>query len=236
MSILLGVHPGGRNKFAVCALFYSGRFPAMVVRVRSHSGVEAVLQDIIGVVGEWGELDATAVNSPLTWSGAPNGWRDCDSRLRQMLPAWAPRAWVRPPNSLAGAVAVQGPALAWALAQEVKRGLLPKHKMVETHSRVSLANVARHMSTSVIALARPGLKASTRRRHIARLVEDLVDAGLIKLEVEPPDTVEELAALVCAITALGAASAESGLVVAQLPGGDIRPIGKRPVVVLQALP
>jgi hypothetical protein len=236
MSVFVGVYPGGRKKFAVSSLLFTGRLPVMFVGARSHSGVEAALKDVVGVAGEWGELSAVAIAAPLTWSGAPNGLRPCDLALRGMLPSWAPHTWVRAPNSLPGAIAVQGPALAWALAQEVKDGLLPKHKMVETHPVVSLANVGRHLRTQILAYRQPGVDAAARRGHVGRLVEGFVDAGLVKLEFGPPQTSEELDALVCSLTALGVGAPDCGLVTEELEAGDIRPLGQRPAVVIRALP
>jgi hypothetical protein len=236
MAVFVGVNPGGRNKFAVSALFYTGRLPVMFVGARSHSGVEAALKNLVGIAGEWGELGAVAIAAPLTWSGAPNGLRPCDLALRAMLPDWAPQTWVRAPNSLPGAIAVQGPALAWALAQEVRGGLLPKHKMLETHPAVSLANVGRHLQREILAYRKPGLNVASRRRHVDRLVEGFVDAGLVRLELGPPKTHEELDALVCSLTALAVGAPDCGLVTEQLEAGDIRPLGNRPAVVIRALP
>ena len=49
-------------------------------------------------------------------------------------------------------------------------------------------------------------------------------------------TSDELDALVCAMVALGLAVPDSGLVITDYPGGDIRPVGKRSVAILQAFP
>lgn len=236
MSVFIGVYPGGRNKLAVCSSFFTGKLPVMFVGARSHSGVEAALKDVVGVAGEWGELGAVAIAAPLTWSGAPNGLRPCDLTLRSMLPSWVPQTWVRAPNSLPGAIAVQGPALAWVLAQEVRGGSLPRHKMLETHPLVSLVNVGRHLRKQILGYRKPGLDATTRRRHVARLVEGFVDAGLVKLELGPPQTSEELDALVCSLTALAVGVPDCGLVTEELEAGDIRPLGHRTPVVIRALP
>jgi hypothetical protein len=61
--------------------------------------------------------------------------------------------------------------------------------------------------------------------------------GILRVESEVvPTTAQELDALVCAFTALGVAAPDSGIVINELQGGDLRPVGKRPVVVLEALP
>ncbi|MBI5507741.1 MAG: DUF429 domain-containing protein [Deltaproteobacteria bacterium] len=234
--ILVGVHPGGRNKFAVTTLFYNGRLPAAIVSSRAHSGVDDVLADIVGLVGEWGELNGAAIDAPLTWAGLPSGWRDCDLKAQRLLPAWAPKAWWRPPNVLPGAVAVQGPALAWALAREIKSGILPHHRLFETHPRTSLALCASDLKPNILGYRSVGVALSERRRHVGRLLGHFGDAGVVKSEVEPPTSPDELDSLVCAITALGAVAQDCGLVVHELQGGEIRPVGHRTLAVLKALP
>ena len=234
--ILIGVSPGGRNKFATTALFFSGRLPASIVFTRVQSGVDDVLGSVVGIVGEWGELSAVAVAAPLTWSGVPSGWRACDRTMRKLFPAWMPKTWWRPPNLLPGSVAVQGPALAWALAREIKAGILPQHHLYETHPRASLALVAGDLKASILGYRQAGTTAPQKRKHIARLLETFRDAGAVKTEVEPPHTADELDALICAVTALGAVAPESGLVVHELEGGEIRPVGKRALAILKALP
>lgn len=236
MAILIGVDPGGRNSFAVSALFWSGRLPAMHIGCRSYSGVDAVLRDISSVFGEWGELSAVAISAPLTWSGAPSGWRDCDLALRDRLPSWAPATWLRAPNTQPGAVVVQGPALAWALAREIKGGVLPSHPVVETHPLVSLARTMPDLKDSILGYRRRNVAARSRQKHTRRLIDRFVDAGIMKLESDVPTTAAELHASVAAIVALGCAFPDSGLVTHESKGGEIRPVGMRKLVILDALP
>ena len=236
MPILVGAHPGGRNSFAVSALFWTGRLPAMLIGSRAYSGVDAVLNDIMGTFGEWGELSAAAIDSPLTWSGSPNGWRECDRELKRYIPQWVPRTWHRSPNALPGAIGIQGPALTWSLAVEAKRGNIPVHTVVEAHSRISMARVMPEMRKSSLSYSRRDLTVATRRKHVARLVEHLVDSGALKIELEPPSSPEQLDALMCALTALSAHAPDSGLVSHTFEGGEIRPVGTRKLVILDALP
>lgn len=236
MSVVIGVHPGGKNKFAVCALFWNGRPPASLFRSRSYSGVDEVLADIVGTYGEWGDLKSVAIDAPLTWAGSHSGWRPCDLALRKALPKWAPRTWIRPPNTLPGAISVQGPALAWALAHEIKRAQLPEHSLVETHPRLALSHIASDLQAAVLGYRNRDLKPARLRAHLTRLTQRIVDAGIVRMETEPPQTADELDAMVCAVTALGKAEPDSGLVLAEWAGGEIRPVGKRPLVILRALP
>jgi len=234
--IFIGVSPGGRGRFAVTALYFNGRLPASIIATMVQSGVDEVLGRVVGLVGEWSELSGVAIAAPLTWSGVQSGWRDCDAEAKRLLPAWAPKSWWRPPNVLPGSIAVQGPALAWALAREVKGGVLPQHRLYETHPRTSLALAAGDLKAAILAYRAPGTPAAQRRKHIARLLETFRDAGAVKSEVDPPESPDELDALICAVTALGAVAPESGLVVHELAGGDIRPVGKRALAILKALP
>lgn len=236
MAILIGVHPGGRSSFAVAALYWSGQLPAMLIESRSHSSVQEVLENIIGVIGEWGDLEAAAIAAPLTWSPHSSGWRECDMALKKRLPKWAPTSWLRSPNALPGAVAVQGPALTWAMAYEVKRGLLPEHAVMETHPRASLAAVAPDLKTALVGYRKRDATAGTRQKHIDALLERFVDSGIVQLENVRPTSPDELDAVVCAVTALARAFPDCGLLTEEMPGASIRPVGRRSLVVLTALP
>lgn len=236
MPIFVGVQPGGTGNFAVCALFWERQLPALVVKAGSYSGVDEVLNDIMGISGEWGPMGNLAIAAPLTWSGSPSGWRKCDRILLKQLPAWAPKSWLRAPNSLPGAISVQGPALTWALARETKLGQLAAHGVVETMPRLCLAQVAADLKTAVLDYRRREVAASTRRDHVRRLLQRLVEPGFVKIEQDKLETADALDALVCALVALASAVPEAGLVVSELAGGDIRPVGRRSVAILQAFP
>ncbi len=236
MAIVFGVNPGGKNSFASAALFWSGRLPASLVALDTSSSVEEAKLHIIGVVGEWGDLAAVAIDAPLTWSGELNGWRASDHALKKRMPSWASSQWHRAPTSLAGSIGVQGPALAWCLASEIKGGALPQHTMVETNPRVCLALVAPALQDSLLAYTAHKTPRTQKREAVERLVTHFVESGVVKLEAPAPQTPEELEALVCAVVALGVAAPDSGLVTHELPGGEIRPLGARPIVLLEALP
>ena len=236
MAILVGVQPGGKGNFAVCALYWSGKLPAIVFKARSYNGVDDVLADIIGTTGEWGTLTQVAIAAPLSWSGTPSGWRRCDKQLLKTLPKWVPKTWLRAPNSLPGAISVQGPALTWAMAKEAKQEQLPPHGVVETMPRLCLANVASDMQSAVLGYRRRDVSAAKRQEHVAALLQRVCEPGFIRVDEEPPQSHDELDALVCAMVALGVAVPDSGLVITDYQGGDIRPVGKRSVSILQAFP
>ncbi|MEO0811332.1 MAG: DUF429 domain-containing protein, partial [Myxococcota bacterium] len=177
--------------------------------LKAYSGTEDVLADIVGSAGEWGGLAAVAIDAPLTWSGGESGWRDCDTQMRESAPDWLPKTWIRSPNALTGAVAIQGPALAWSLAQEIKGELLPRHPVVETHPRLGLAHVAPR--DAVLAYRDQKLDAQRRADALSQLVRCFVDAGVVQLETDAPRNHAELDALVAAVVALGCAFPESGV-------------------------
>lgn len=236
MAIMVGVQPGGKGNFAVCSLYWTGKLPAIVFESRSYAGVDEVLVDIMGVSGEWGNLTQAAVAAPLTWSGSPSGWRKCDKALRREIPGWAPETWLRAPNSLSGAFTVQGPALVWAMAKEAKLNQLPPHGVVETHPRLCLAHIASDLSAAVLGYRDKELTAPQRAAHVKTLLQRVTEPGIVRIDAEPPQSSDELDALICAMVALGVAVPECGLVLNEIPGGDIRPVGKRTVNILQAFP
>lgn len=236
MAVMIGAHPGGRNKYAISALYFPGQLPALAFKAHSFSGTDEVLGAIVGTYGEWGELATVAIDAPLTWSGDASGWRGCDHSARAEAPTWVPKTWIRPPNTLSGATAVQGPALAWALAQEIKNGILPKHQLFETHARLCLSRIAAHHRQAVLGYRDRKSTAAQRREHVTTLLASLTEAGVLRIEDDPPETPEELDALVSALVALANAHPECGLVAKNWPGGEIRPVGKRSLSLLYGLP
>jgi len=236
MSVYIGVHPGGRSSFAVCALFWQGHLPAWLFTYRVYSSVHEVLNDIVGVFGEWGDLSGVAVDAPLTWAPTPGGARENDRQMRALLPPWVPNTWVRAPNCQVGASTIQGPALVWSMAREAKLGTLPLPAFCETHPRASLTRIAGDLKTAVLGYRNRKLTKATRAKHVGVLVDRLVDPGMIKLEVGRPTTADELDALICAMTALAYDKPESGLVIREFPSEDIRPVGRRALVIIDALP
>ncbi len=236
MSVLIGAHPGGKNRYAVCGLFYGGTLPALLFRSRAYSGTQDVLSEIVGAAGEWGGLAAVAIDAPLTWSGGTSGWRDADEALRTLWPEWLPTRWLKPPNALTGAVAVQGPALAWSLAREIRNEILPPHRVVETHPRLGLARIGEKCRDAVLTYRDNTARPEARKKAISTLLDRFIDAGVVQLEDRPPKNHAELDALVAAVVALGTAFPESGVVVSSHPGSELRPVGDRPVNILDRLP
>jgi len=232
MAIVIGVNPGGRGKFAVSALYWSGSLPAWVIAMRAHSGVDEVLKDIMGVCGEWGELKTVAIDAPLSWSSSPTGIRTVDQTLQEKLPLWAPKTWVRPPNVIPGAIAVQGPALAWRLAYESAQGQLSPMILVETHPRISLANRYPDLSQAIIEYGQTAVSYNLRRLHIQKMVERFIQESLLKFETPHPATPSELDALVSSLVALALAFPECGLSTELFASAEIQPVGERTVAIL----
>jgi len=236
MSLFIGVSPAARGGLSLATLFWNGQWPVSLLSVQRLGSVEDTVNRIVGMVGEWGELSAVGIDAPLTWSGAAGGWREVDGLVRKRLPPWAPRGWVRPPLALPSSVTVQGVALAWSLASEIRQGQLPRHSVIETRSRVSLAQLVPDLSLALTRYASPRVAAPTRQAHVTKIVERFVDAGLVRLELGDAIDGPGLEALIGGLTALGVAIPDAGLVVHELGGGSIRPVGRRPVALLVALP
>lgn len=237
MEIFLGAQPAGANHFAVAAVYWTGQWPLTLIHCRSYQGLQPILQEILGICGEWGPIGALAVAAPLTWSSSPGGWRHCDRQLIGQLPTWAPKTWVRAPNSLPGAVTVQGPALIWALAKEHKQGTIPAHEVIETHPRLCLANLFPQLQEPLLIYRERQRSLQDRQRALEIIIKSLTNTGLFRWQTEEPTSADELDAWVCALVACGQrAAATSGLVIQQWAGGEIRPVGRRQVALLRALP
>jgi len=233
MALVFGVTPGARGGMALASLFWQGKPPASLIVTASVGTIDEALGRIIGTAGEWGELSAVAIAAPLTWAGTPKGTRPVDVELRQRLPKWAPRTWVRPPLALPSPIVVQGIALTWALASEIRHEQLPKHAVVECHPRLALTRLWPDANEAIRGYAGKGPDIDG---WVDRLVTSFTDSGVVRIETERPKTPVELEAMVAAVTALAVAVPDTGLVVHELQGGEVRPVGKRPVVVLEALP
>ncbi len=233
MALVFGVSPGARGGISLAALYSRGTLPASLLVATTVASIDEALARIVGTVGEWGELGAVGIAAPLTWSGTPRGAREVDALLRKRLPTWAPRSWVRPPVAQPTGIALQGPALTWGLASEIRAGQLPRHSVFECHPRVALARLWPDRRDDILGYV---TKNGSAARHVAALVEAFADAGILRLEDAPPATAGELEALVAALTALGVSMPEAGFIVHELAGGDLRPVGRRPVVLLESLP
>ncbi len=233
MAVVFGVNPRARAGISLVALYWQDKFPATLVVSRVCEGVDDAVGRIVGTVGEWGELQAVAVAAPLTWSNSAKGVRGADNALKKRLPRWAPRSWVRSPLARPSVVTVQGMALAWAIAEEIRSNQLPRHQLVECHPRFSLAHLWPEAREDILAYAK-GPKGDAA--SVQALVTRFVEGGLVQLEECAIETAGELDALVAALTALGLAAPDSGLVVHEHVGSELRPVGKRPMAYLVALP
>jgi hypothetical protein len=234
MALVFGVAPSVRGGLALGALYWQGKAPASLIVAVSVPSVDEALSRIVGTTGEWGELQAVGIASPLTWSGSPAGVRHVDKALKKRLPKWAPRTWVRGPLNTPSSTTIQGPALTWGLATEIRHGQLPHHAVIECSPKLSLTRLLPDSQEALLGYAGRSAGAA---QHVRTLLTSFVSTGILRLETEPaPTTAFELDALVCALTSLGVAAPDSGIVTHELQGGDLRPVGKRPVVVLEALP
>lgn len=126
VNFYLGYDPGGRGKFGAAALRQDGN---------SLSLVSAMKVDSVSEAKEFAQTlekrpSAAAIDAPLTWSMAPSGFRSVDLLLRSLYPDDQNK--VMATNSLYGAVAVQGPALAIALTE-----LFPSIIISETTSQAN---------------------------------------------------------------------------------------------------
>ena len=136
-SIYLGFDPGGDRKFGV-ALLDGERETVSTV-----STVDDAIKWSVDICGSRRPV-AAGIDSLLHWATTRSGMRPCDLRLQSRYPARAKS--VMAPNSLFGAMAIGGMALAIRLRQ-----VWPAIVLNETHPKVLLhaLEVQRHNSETV---------------------------------------------------------------------------------------
>jgi hypothetical protein len=120
----LGFDPGGDNRFGV-ALLAGDRVKASTV-----STVDDAVRWAIDECGSRRPI-AAGLDTLLHWATTKSGWRPCDYRLRREYPCT--QNSVIAPNSLYGAMAIGGIALALRL-----RETWPELDLNETHPKVLL--------------------------------------------------------------------------------------------------
>jgi hypothetical protein len=120
----LGFDPGGDSRFGV-ALIAEGRVKASIV-----STVGDAVKWAIDECGSRRPI-AAGIDTLLHWATTESGWRPCDYRLRRKYPSM--QKSVIAPNSLYGAMAIGGMALALRL-----RETWPEIILNETHPKVFL--------------------------------------------------------------------------------------------------
>ena len=123
-SVYLGFDPGGERKFGVALV--SGR--SIVT-----STVSSVDDAMCWAVRQCGSRQpiAAGIDTLLHWATSKGGWRACDWQLRMKYPSV--KKSVMPPNSLFGAMAIGGVALALKI-----RHTWPQIILNETHPKVLL--------------------------------------------------------------------------------------------------
>lgn len=125
-GIYLGFDPGGRCKFGVAII------DGNCVKASTVSTVdEAMKWAVDKCKARAREPKAAGVDTLLHWATGGGGWRPCDEQLRAKYPAVANS--IMSPNSLHGAMATGGMALALKLRQQ-----WPKLELNETHPKVLL--------------------------------------------------------------------------------------------------
>ena len=123
-EIYLGFDPGGDGRFGVALL------GGDCIRTETVSTVDDAIDWSVGECGLRQPV-AAGIDTLLHWSTAKSGMRPCDLRLRTKYPA--AKNSVMAPNSLYGAMAIGGMALAMRLRQ-----LWPEIVLNETHPKVLL--------------------------------------------------------------------------------------------------
>jgi hypothetical protein len=124
MGIYLGFDPGGDHKFGVAILDGSS------VSASTVSNVDDAMNWAFCVCGSRRPV-AAGIDTLLHWATAKSGLRPCDLQLRARYPAVSDS--VMAPNSLFGAMAIGGMALALRLRKK-----WPKLVLNETHPKVLL--------------------------------------------------------------------------------------------------
>src|SRR6266446_4384905 len=112
--IWFGADPGGKNNFGVAVLLDDGTYKTECV---------SFVEQAIDWIREHDHIDGVGIDAPLWWSSGPSGDRKADNELRKYGP-------VQAPNSLRGAVLVQGVMLATRLRQ-----LYPQISITEAHPK-----------------------------------------------------------------------------------------------------
>lgn len=118
--VWFGADPGGQVSFGVAVLRGDGSFDTALVRYADEA-LDWVKQ----------EPQAAGIDAPLWWSSGRSGDRKADCFLRTQYQIHA--GTVQTPNSLRGAVLVQGTMLALRLRQR-----FPRVTITETHPKALL--------------------------------------------------------------------------------------------------
>lgn len=120
----LGFDPGGVGRFGVALLAED------CVKAAAVSTVEDAVKWAIDECGSPRPI-AAGIDTLLHWATTESGWRPCDCRLRRKYPC--ARNSIIAPNSLYGAMAIGGMALALRLREK-----WPELILNETHPKVLL--------------------------------------------------------------------------------------------------
>lgn len=123
-GIYLGFDPGGDRKFGVALL--NGN----CVKTSTVSTVDDAMKWAVDARGARKPI-AAGIDTLLHWATSKSGMRPCDCQLRTRYPAV--KNSIMPPNSLFGAMAIGGMALALRLRQK-----WPELVLNETHPKVLL--------------------------------------------------------------------------------------------------
>lgn len=163
----LGYDPVGKGRFAAVALREVGH---SVDQVRG-SIVSSVSEALAFATDLGGRVVAAAIDAPLTWSTRPGGWRRVDEELRRRHRRHQGK--VVAPNSLMGAVAVQGPALAMALAERFTDIVIS-----EAHPKLACVALGVPLDEDPQSRAASVFQAMHMEGALRRCTDDVVD-GLV---------------------------------------------------------
>jgi hypothetical protein len=124
--LVFGYDPGGKNANGVALIEQSSEPPQ--VWTNTVDCVDEAVDWLMAQIGSR-KLDAAGIDTFLSWSTSPSGWRPMDTWLRQQYPPVLHSVFAS--NSAAGSMAVQGMALAMRL-----RAIWPELLLNETHPKV----------------------------------------------------------------------------------------------------
>jgi hypothetical protein len=129
--LILGYDPGGKGANGVALLHVPEGGSSPEAWVHICNSVEQALAWVERKMSEggWFCLDAAGIDTYLSWSTEPSGWRPMDIFLRQNYPRVEKSVFSS--NSAYGSMAVQGMAMALRLRQ-----LWPDIRLNETHPKV----------------------------------------------------------------------------------------------------
>ncbi|MBX3588995.1 MAG: DUF429 domain-containing protein [Ramlibacter sp.] len=131
MTFLIGLDPGGVNKFGWCVAVNSEHLPLKVMGTGLADDASSAVSDALAALPVGAKISGAGIDAPLFWSRS--GPRHSDTSVREAIKtAGAPYAsgTVQDVNSLRGACLVQGMLAALALREKY-----PTMPITEAHPK-----------------------------------------------------------------------------------------------------